>query len=148
MSQARWDHDYLSLIEFWANKRSKDPSTKVGCAIVRPDHSLASLAYNGLPAGVKDTWARLNQRELKYEMVAHAEANAIVKAREPLHGYTCYTWPMAPCSRCAALLIQAGIKRVVCPVLSKDREVRWADNIAIAETMLREAGVKLEVIRD
>ena len=50
-------------------------STKVGCVLVK-GKKVVSLGYNGLPMGVEDTFERLNNRELKYEMTVHAEINA------------------------------------------------------------------------
>ena len=52
---------YLALahhIAAW----SRDPSTKVGAVLVRPDHTIASIGYNGFPRGVNDDPARLADR--------------------------------------------------------------------------------------
>ena len=38
-----------------------------------------------------------------------------------VHGCVLYTWPFQPCSRCAGLIIQSGITRVVSVVHSEDR---------------------------
>ena len=60
---------------------------------------------------------RLNDREVKYPLICHAEENAIMHAARigmSLKGCTVYvTWP--PCTRCARSLIQAGISSVVYP---------------------------------
>lgn len=140
-----WDSGFLDLAEYWGSKKSKDPSTKVGCVIVRPDRTVASMGYNGFPRGVNDSHERLFHRPTKYLMVVHAEANAVVTAREPLHGYTCYTWPFPPCSQCAALLIQAGIKRVVAPAIPPELAERWDDSLSATAQMFIEAGVTLEI---
>ncbi len=135
----KWDHDYLQLAKFWALRKSKDPSTKVGAVIVRPDLTLVSLGYNGFPRGIKDSPERLNDRELKYELVVHAEDNALLTARESLKDCTIYTWPLPPCSRCAARIIQAGIIRVV----SVHPEERWQENCTLGADILREANVNV-----
>lgn len=142
MAPDKWDPRYLEmakLISTW----SKDPSTQVGCIIVRPDRTIASVGYNGFARGVEDTEERLNDRPTKYAMVVHAEPNAIIAAREPLHGYTAYTYPFPPCAGCASLLVQAGITRVVAPEATADQIERWGDSFVLASTIFTEAGVSL-----
>lgn len=135
------DIRYLEMARFIATKFSKDPSTKVGAVITRPDRTVAGIGYNGLPRGVADD-ERLLDRELKYEMTVHAELNAILNCREPLAGYTLYVWPLPPCARCATAIIQAGIRRVVTPGC---RNERWAASNALASQMMFEAGVALHL---
>ena len=93
------------------SRYSEDPSTQVGAAILRPDGTLASIGWNGLPRRVKAS--SLHHREWKYPRMVHAELNAILNAREPLTGYTLYVYPLHPCSSCSGAIIQAGIQRVV-----------------------------------
>lgn len=139
----KWDHRYLGLAAHVA-QWSKDPSTKVGAVIARPDKTIASLGFNGFPRGVDDTDERLNHRPTKYAMVVHAEGNAIVNAREPLHDYTLYVDPMFPCSNCAALIIQSGIKRVVTVEATAEQMERWGDSFKMSTSMFSEAGVIAE----
>ena len=120
---------------------SKDPSTQVGAAVLRPDGTLASKGWNGFPRGVADTPDRLNDRAVKYEIVVHAELNALLTAREPLAGCTIYT-TLHPCSRCAACIIQAGIRRVV--TVASDNP-RFADSFKLAADLFAEAGVALDI---
>jgi dCMP deaminase len=133
-----WDDRFLELatvISSW----SKDPSTQVGAVIADDDNRVISIGYNGFPKGIKDD-QRLDNRELKYEMVVHAEANALLFANAPVKGCTIYTWPFQPCSRCAALIIQAGIRRVV-SVENKDQ--KWCSNFQLAHDMLTEARIEI-----
>ncbi len=146
----KWDERFLSLAKHVA-QWSKDPSTKVGAVIVRPDHTVAAIGYNGFPRGIADD-NRLENRELKYKLIVHAEVNAIANAREPLHGYTLYEWPPTPyaptCNECAKLVIQAGISRVVGRTL-KDKESKmnnWVDPSRIARDMYLEAGVVVDML--
>ena len=92
----------------WASRLSKDPSTKVGAMILRPDKSIASMGRNGFPPGIRDTFERLADRELKYPLTIHAEDNAIGFAREPLIGYTLWC-THRPCIPCCMRIIRAGI---------------------------------------
>jgi dCMP deaminase len=139
-----WDQRFLALAEH-VGGWSKDPSTKTGCVIVRPDRTVASVGYNGFPRGVWDTPERLDHRETKYAMVVHGEANAVLSAHERLAGCTAYTH-LAPCSSCAGLLIQAGIVRIVAPHPTPDQLTRWGGSFNVARTMLDESGVVLDLL--
>lgn len=130
------------LVSTW----SKDPSTRCGAAIFRPDRTIASVGYNGFPRGCSDAKMLYADREEKYGRVVHAELNAILSAREPLHGYSMATWPPggAPsCDRCTAAIIQAGIRKVVHVVTENDFTRRWAVAMQRSLAMYREAGVEV-----
>lgn len=126
---------------------SKDPSTKVGAAIFDPKRRVVSTGYNGFARGVEDSRERLEERETKYKLTLHAEANAIMFATTPLDGCTLVvTHPC--CANCAALIIQAGIKHVVWPHPSREFLMRWKDNLALSIDQFIEAGVEVhEVLR-
>lgn len=121
---------------------SKDPSTGTGCYISDDTHAPVSNGFNGFPRGILDDH-RLEDREVKLEMILHAEVNAVLQAAAPLVGCTAYIWPFGPCIRCAALLIQAGVKRVVFPNWVPPR---WHVNFATARNLLTEAGVDFVLI--
>jgi dCMP deaminase len=137
----KWDKRFLALASHIAGW-SKDPSTQVGCVVVGPDREIRSTGFNGFPRGIEDSIARLENRELKYPLICHAEENAIMHAARigiSLKGCTAYvTWP--PCSRCARSLIQAGVDEVVYPSESEIPE-RWGDDFEIATSMMNEAGL-------
>ena len=90
--------------------------------------------------GVHDNIERLENRDIKYEMIVHGEINAIVFARQDLTNTTLYTYPFMPCSRCASIVIQSGIKTVVAPF---NDNPRWKDSFEITQTLFAEAGVEL-----
>lgn len=140
-----WDLRFLHLAKF-IGSWSKDPSTKTGAVIKRPDRSIASVGYNGFPRGVQDTDERLNDRPTKYALVVHAEANAILAASEPLRGFTCYVHPFPPCSSCAGMIVQTGIWRVVAPEPTDEQLERWGDSFKLANTMFTESGVQLDLV--
>lgn len=141
-TQDWWDRYFLDVAKA-ISAASKDPSTKVGAVIVRPDRTMASFGYNGLPKGIADTEHRLTDRDTKMKLVVHGEINAILSAREPLHGYTLYTWPFLTCDRCALHVIQAGIKRVVAPY---DETPRWQAAFEASQALYDEAGVPWKLI--
>jgi dCMP deaminase len=139
---ADWDQRFLLLARQIAGW-SKDPSIKVGALAVRERRILAT-GYNGLPAGVLDSEERLVNRELKYEMTVHAEANLIAfaaRAGTCLMGSTVYVWPLMTCGRCAAKLIQSGIGAVVVPDVQEP--MRWAESFRLARVMFNEAGISV-----
>ena len=145
LTQSKWDVRFLKLAHEVASW-SKDPSTKVGCVLVK-DKKVVSLGYNGLPAGVEDSLERLSNREIKYEITVHAEVNAVTTAA--LHGVstngaTAYV-TFHPCSRCAAVLINAGISTVVVSAHTVDAD-RWLDSFRLAASLLNEAGIGHEIV--
>ena len=139
-----WDKRFLQLAKH-ISEWSKDPSTQVGCVVVGPDRELRSTGFNGLPRGIEDNEQRLNNREIKYPLICHAEENAIMHAARigmSLKDGTAYvTWP--PCTRCARSLIQAGISTIVYP---KDIEIpdRWMEDFNLSLNMLKEANISLK----
>lgn len=133
---AKWVERFINLAAHVAGW-SKDP-TQVGAVIIRPDRSVASVGFNGLPRAVSDDPARLADRETKLLYTVHAELNAILAAREPLHGCSIVVYPFQPCAQCAAAIIQAGITEVICPEVPDAS--RWADSFHAARTMFHEAG--------
>lgn len=75
----------MHIVHTWATMRSKDPSTKVGACIYHGETGGLFLGYNGFPRGVpdlKDTWDNRDPSKglTKYDLVIHAEHNAILKA--------------------------------------------------------------------
>ncbi len=139
-----WDKRFLKLAKH-ISEWSKDPSTKVRCVVVGPDRELRSTGFNGLPRGIEDNEERLNNREIKYPLICHAEENAIMHAARigiSLKGCTAYvTWP--PCTRCARSLIQAGVSTIVYPENIEIPE-RWMDDFNLSLNMLKEAKISLK----
>jgi len=140
---ADWDIRFLELAKHIASW-SKDPSTQVGAVIVDKKKRVVSVGYNGFAQGVKDSPERYENRDIKYKIVVHAERNAIIFAKQNLEDCTIYTWPFQPCSVCAGMIIQSGIKRIVAPKIEKTE--RWYDDMALACETLEEAEVKLDLI--
>ena len=134
-----WDIRFLELAAM-VGGWSKDPGTKVGAVIVRHDRTIASLGYNGFPRGVSDVYF---DREHKLLRTVHAEMNAILSAREPLHGCKLYVTPLCPCANCAGAIIQAGIKHVVARAPAETRP-EWLLSMDAARQMFFQADVKLE----
>lgn len=144
--QIKWDKRYLNLakeVSSW----SKDPSTQVGAVAVGQHGEVLSQGYNGFPRGISDNPERLENRELKYRYIVHAEMNAIYNASfsgASLAGATMYIHGLPCCSDCAKGLIQVGIKRVVMP--KQDVPEKWKESWYLSRRMFDEAHVEIDFV--
>lgn len=138
----KWDEHFLRLAEL-TSRVSKDPSTKVGAVLVSPDRTDIILGYNGFPRKMPDLPEHYENREEKYSRIVHGEVNAVLLARRSVQGYTLYTWPCLSCERCAVLMIQAGIERVVAPYPAEDMRSRWGTSLDRSRQFFRECGVSV-----
>jgi len=119
-----WDEYFLNLVET-IGKRATCNRGRSGCVIIKEKRILAT-GYVGAPTGAKHC------DEIGHEMHAvihedghqtthcirtsHAEQNAIANAARfgvALENATLYCH-MTPCYICAKMIINAGIKKVVC----------------------------------
>lgn len=107
MSRLTWEQYALNLA-YAAATRSEDPHHKVGAAILRPDHSVASVGYNGAAPGVEIDWS---DRDARRAHVVHAETNAL-RWVTPGEG-SLLACTMMPCQSCILAAAAFGIKRVV-----------------------------------
>jgi dCMP deaminase len=138
--EERWDHAFMAMAQE-AAMLSKDPSTQVGAVIVDQEHGFVSMGFNGFARGMDDHPTLYLNRETKLDRIVHAEINAILFAeRSRLEGSTLYTIPFLPCHRCAVLVIQAGIKKVVS---YQDYTERWQESFNKTLSYFKEAGVEV-----
>lgn len=137
---SKWDWRFIKLaeeVESW----SKDPNRKVGCVLAR-DKRDVSKGYNGFPCGLSDDLSRLENPSYKGKVIIHAETNAVINAAKfgiSTEGCTAYV-TYHPCARCASVLIEAGIKKIVCPNPSLSSP-KWADDFKLSSDILYESGV-------
>jgi len=137
-----WNERFLELaglVSTW----SKDPSTKVGAVIVRPDKTIVSIGFNGFPQRMLDVEEFYKDKEQKYSRIVHGEINALIFANGPVKGCTLYTFPFVPCDRCCVQMIQAGIIRIVAPKATPELLLRWKDSFDKTRTYCRECGIEL-----
>ncbi len=146
------NHEKLISIAKSIAQLSKDPSTKVGALVFDDDSNILSTGFNGINGGVVDSDHRYNHRETKYKFVCHAEANAIAQAARVgarLLNSNMIVTSMYPCSNCAKMIIQSGIKKVYVPTpTNSPAEQRWKEDIEITTTMFHEAGIIPEKYND
>ena len=143
-----WDRYFLDMCEAVAKRATCDRG-KCGSVIVK-DKRIMTTGYVGAPAGLPhcdeaghdlrtmtDMDGKVSQHCVR---TLHAEQNAILQAARfgiPLEGSTIYT-KMTPCRTCAMMIINAGIKRVVC----EKRYHADADSLE----MFKQAGVELVIM--
>lgn len=136
-----WDERFIKLTDV-IGEWSKDPSTRVGAVIVDKNRRIISAGYNGYPRGIDDTIVNRDQKILK---TIHAEANAIMFARQHLDGCTIYI-NFPPCSSCAASIVQSGITRVVFKEPQADFMLRWGDSFEASLEMFHQSQMQLRII--
>ena len=137
MTKLSGDTRWLALAEH-ISSWSKDPSTRVGCVLVDDHQRIISTGYNGFPKGIADD-DRLNNREEKYKLVVHAEANALLYRTLNIP-FTLYTTHF-PCHECAKLICQTECKRVVATCYPE----RWKESCNDACKMFKEVGIIVNV---
>lgn len=142
----KWDLRYIKMAQ-QVSSWSKDPSTQVGAVAVSDKGQVLCTGYNGFPRGIEDADYRYNNRELKYELIVHAEMNAIYNATYngvSLDGATMYVSGLPCCNKCALGLIQTGIKRVV--MQGNPDDPRWADSWKMSMDLFNETNIEWEFI--
>ena len=104
------DAKYMSLALMVAGF-SKDPHTQMGAVIVSDDNIGLGYGYNGPPACVDDNAVNWD-RPYKYDIMLHAEDNAIDHSPPSLDNATLYVTGL-PCKRCMLRILSKRIPRVV-----------------------------------
>ena len=122
---------------------SKDRNTKVGAIALDEANNIVSTGYNGFPRGVNDDVEERHQRPAKYLWTAHAEENLVAQAAymgKSLKDCTILVSSLFACERCARMIIQSGIKKIIAPYAD---EGNWKESNSIAIVMFQEAGVEI-----
>lgn len=145
-----WDEYFMELAGAVSRRATCDRG-RSGCVIVR-DKQILVTGYVGSPRGLPhcDDVGHLLRRVIHEDgsesmhcvRTVHAEQNAICQAARlgiALEGSTIYC-RMTPCRTCAMLIINCGIKRVVC-------EKKYHQGKE-SEELFRQAGISLEYFSD
>ncbi len=145
-----WD-EYFMEIANTVSKRATCDRGRSGCVIAR-DKQLLVTGYVGSPMGLPHCDEVGHQmKKMVHEggketnhcvRTVHAEQNAICQAAKlgiSIDGATLYC-RMTPCRVCAMLIINCGIKRVVC-------EKKYHDGKE-SEEMFIKANVLIEYVND
>jgi dCMP deaminase len=141
-----WDDYFVEVMES-ISKRATCDRGRSGCVIVKNKQILVT-GYVGSPMGLPhcDEEGHQFKKMLNEDgsisehciRTVHAEQNAICQAAKlgiPIDGATVYC-RMTPCRVCAMLLINCGIKRVVC-----ERKYHAGKE---SEEMFEKVGIELE----
>lgn len=107
------DQTYMAIAEIIA-QRGTCGRAKVG-AVICIDNRIISTGYNGPPSQAEHCSEKVCDINHSCKRAVHAEVNAIAfAAKEGIstNEGTLYC-SYSPCTSCAKLIIQAGIKRVV-----------------------------------
>lgn len=146
-----WHETFMEIAKA-ASKRSKDPRTQIGCAIIEPyTKRLVSIGYNGFPRGFQDTPKRWERQEKK-KYVIHAEANAILNAFEDIRGYHLYLYSgksYYPCWECAKIIAQSGISKVIIDAFKNISDINehiQTYKIKITKEIFNECGIEVELL--
>ena len=124
-NQKKWDIRFLKMAEHVANWSScYQDNRQVGAVIVK-EKRVVTTGSNGAPTGIKTCKERKECLRCKLQIksgthleegyAVHAEQNAIIQAARlgiAIDGCTLYCTHQ-PCTICAKMIINAGIKRVV-----------------------------------
>lgn len=143
-----WDAYFMEIANT-VSKRATCDRGRSGCVIVRDKQILVS-GYVGSPVGLPhcDEIGHQMKKTIHEDgsitnhcvRTVHAEQNAICQAAKrgiALDGATLYC-RMTPCRVCAMLIINCGIKRIVC-----ERKYHAGKE---SEDMFKIAGVSLEYV--
>ncbi|MEW5932957.1 MAG: dCMP deaminase family protein [Bacillota bacterium] len=121
-SRPGWDEYFMQVARVVAG-RSTCLRRQVGAVIVR-DKRILATGYNGAPSGLphcldigclRHQVGALSGERQELCRASHAEQNALVQAARygiAVEGATLYSTTF-PCSICAKMLVNAGIRRVV-----------------------------------
>lgn len=115
------DNMYMEIAHIFS-KQSTCLKHQVGCVITRNNRIICG-GYNGAPSGIKSCKERNSclrkdsesGSNLQLCYASHAEMNAICQAAKmgiSIEGGTLYTTTY-PCSLCAKLIINSGIKKII-----------------------------------
>jgi dCMP deaminase len=137
---AEWRAFFMDLAERVA-LLSKDPRRKVGAVLVTQDRRQLSFGYNGLPAGIPDTPAHLEDRQFKLAHTVHAEDNCIGQAPFSTVGCSLYLTRF-PCQKCAQKIADAGVAEVVAPIPDLSHP-RWGVSWREATNLLARYRIKM-----
>jgi len=124
MNRPTWPEFALRLAKVAAT-RSEDPYCKVGACVLRADHSVAGLGYNGAPTGIEIDWS---DRDRRRTYVIHAEANALRYLR-PGEGALMVT-TLIPCPNCLTLIASYRIPQVFYQNISENYPIGQSELVA------------------
>lgn len=114
---------FMEIATTWAKLSTCSSRISVGCVLVNPLGQIVASGYNGSPRGFPhcDEVGCDFDTEGHCMRVIHAEMNALLQcARTGAQTNDCFLYVThSPCPRCAIVIAQSGISRVVYQVAYK-----------------------------
>ncbi|OGI15730.1 MAG: cell division protein DedD [Candidatus Moranbacteria bacterium RBG_19FT_COMBO_42_6] len=145
-----WNEYFLNIAKIVGSRGTFDRG-QIGCVITN-DKRIISTGYAGSPVGLPHcddvghemhTVVHEDGHDSRHCIrTTHAEQNAIVQAARfgaALLGATLYC-KATPCYSCAKMIINAGIKRVVC-----EQDYHAGER---SKEIFKEAGIQYELVND
>lgn len=127
----------------YAQSASHDPRDKVG-AVVQTATGKSFYGVNRFPDGIADD-DRWHDRELKNQIVLHAEVSAILNCiRAGLRPHALYV-TKPPCVRCAGIILASGVRHVTFP--QRDNTSTWAGSQKQAIELFLEANIYVNEVQ-
>ncbi|MDR0571619.1 MAG: dCMP deaminase family protein [Rickettsiales bacterium] len=129
-----WDEYFMSIAKVIA-KKSKDPTTQVGCVIVDNNNRPVSFGYNGSVMGCDESQI-IFEKPYKDMLSIHAEMNALIFAKRDLTGCRIYV-TNAPCDNCLKHLLQAGVREFIYDVFDTNGHFMTEERVKGIGILLR-----------
>ncbi len=139
------DWKKLLKVAYDKARESTNPSTQNAAILFDDEGNIINSEFNSFPRNVAETKERQSDKAIRYKYSIHAERNVLYSAARKgikTEGLT-MVCPWATCSDCAQAIIQTGIKKLVTHKQALERSGHWEENIELAFSMLREAGVEI-----
>lgn len=132
--RASWDDTWMAVADAFAG-RSLCTQSRVASVVVTADNRVASVGYNGPPAGLSfteqcDTWCPRGREPGVRDgrnyglscLSVHAEVNAIMRADwSAMQDGTMYG-TRTPCHDCVKVVGGSGVARVVFRIIDADTD--------------------------
>lgn len=150
LNRPSWDEYFLQIMDVVGRRSTCDRG--FAATVIVKDKQILATGYSGAPVGLPHcdevghdlhTVKHPDGTESTHCLrTAHSEQNGICQAAKfgiPINGATLYT-RYEPCAACAKMIINAGIKRVVC--------TKKYHGASETRKMFEQAGIDFEVLSD
>lgn len=137
---------FMETARLMATRSTCSSRIAVGAVLATTGNRVVATGYNGSPAGMShcDDVGCITDKAGHCLVSVHAEVNAILQCAAngvPTRGLIMYV-THSPCTRCATLISQAGIRRVVFG------EVYRLDEHEVVMNIFNQTGVYVEIYNE
>lgn len=101
--------EYGSYLSLAARSRSEDPQTQTGCVLFDENWRVIGTGFNGFASKFVPSEDLIEDRDLKSDIISHAEVNAIINcSKSPKYLFSV----LSPCVSCAKTISATTVKEV------------------------------------